>query len=94
MTVILEVDFSEVLFNAVIGEDVSSFGVINKTLSGSGVFESGSLLGGGDFAECGAEVLEGHCFVWGDECRGISPSDAHTISGITGPVDDLRQSCL
>ena len=93
MTVILEVDFSEVLFNAVVGEDVSSIGVINKTLSGSGVFENGSLLGGGDFAERGAE-LEGHCFVWGDECRGISPSDVHTISGITGPVDDLRQSCL
>ena len=55
MTVILEVDFSEV-FNAVIDEDVSSFGVINKTLSGSGVFESGSLLGGGDFAECGAST--------------------------------------
>ena len=84
MTVIFEVDFGEVLLNAVVGEDVRSVKQISKTLSRSGVFESGSFLGGGDFADCGAEVLEGHWFEWGDECRGISPSDALTISGITG----------
>ena len=83
MTVVIEVDFGDVFLNAVVGEDVRSVKQIRKTLSGSGVFESGSLLGGGDGAERRAE-LEGHCFVWGDECRGISPSDAHTISGITG----------
>ena len=64
MTVIIEVDVSEVLLNAVVGEDVSSVDLISKTLSGSGVFESWGLLGGVDFADCGAEVLEGHWFEW------------------------------
>ena len=72
MTVVIEVDISEMLPNAVVGEDVRSVDQISKTLSGSGVFESGSLLGGGDGAERRAE-LEGQCSVWGDEYRGISP---------------------
>ena len=62
MTVIIEVDVSEVLLDAVVGEDVRSVDQIRKTLSGSGVFGGGSLLGGVDIAECVAEVLEGHCF--------------------------------
>ena len=62
MTVIIEVNFSEVLLNAVVGEDVRSFDQISQMLGGSGVFGSGSFWRGVDFAECVAEVLEGHWF--------------------------------
>ena len=62
MTLIIVVDVSEVLFNAVVGEDVRSVDQISQMLGGSGVFGSGGLLGGVDFAECVAEVLEGHWF--------------------------------
>ena len=58
MTVIIEVDFGEMLPNAVVSEDVRSFKQIIKTHSGCGVFESWGLLGGGDFADCGAKILE------------------------------------
>jgi hypothetical protein len=62
VTEIIELDVSEVLFNAVVREDVRCVDQISQILGGSGVFGSGSLLGGVDFAECGAEVLEGHWF--------------------------------
>ena len=91
---ILEVDISEVLTNAVVGEDFRCIGQISLMLFGSSVFESGSFFGGGDVAECGAEVLEGHCFEWVDECRGISPSDALTISGFSVWLIDLAQKEL
>ena len=50
MTVIFDVDVSEVLFNAVVSEDVRSVDQISQMLGGSGVFGSGGLLGGVDFA--------------------------------------------
>ena len=62
MTVIIDDNFSEMLLNAVVLADVRSVDQISQTLGGSGVFGSGSLLGGVDSAECVAEVLEGHCF--------------------------------
>ena len=83
MTVILEADISEVLTNAVVGEDFRCIGQISLMLCGSSVFESWSFADVLDVEDGGAEILEGHCFEWGDECRGISPSDAHTISGFS-----------